>query len=659
MFKKFFVFLFLAIGLIGSAFAGIPARAQTLVAPYAGAPECSHDPTVWHGLWDFERGCHYDHQHGDDPHSVDGLFGTAFLEDTGGELQMFYQPAPVNDIDYRRKHFGLFWMVRQGETCYSQFGDGCVTDFRAQVHMIPDPMDNYRLNPDGTVQSASYHVYRVEARVCDEANPTVCGIIRIGGRQYLGDIMVDEQVIIDNPEPVDLFGTRTSRPFSLNYWGPAPGNKNVTTWYPVSPGALARISVEIRDVYAAINPQDLTDTTLLGGDASQLAPHIVGFGVPPKLRSTFDPDGDGIFNLSGWLNVDGFINRACTATGPGCIPFEFTNVPDRQYQYRGTEREYDIKLGGQSSGWIEYPGLALPFVLNGQSQPTSTPVPPTATAVPPTATSVPPTVTPVPPTSTPYPSPTASPTATAYPSPTQEPTVTPASGFVVDHTNLELFYSIPRQVVAQASQMTMAFADRSVGSNISDGLTCLSYSSVPAAPNHCKRPNVETAEFTPDAAYYRELWDFVDAGTWNLYPGLDLSGYQVIGYMPNYLELPDDRLSSKFDSYIDVATAHADGQQVILYTSSLSRLTGTEYSTAFNNDVRAWAAQNGAVLVDIADILSHRPDGSECLLNGNPIICETYTSEVNGGHLGTPSAGKIRVAKAIWIAMAHIAGWTP
>ena len=38
---------------------------------------------------------------------------------------------------------------------------------------------------------------------------------------------------------------------------------------------------------------------------------------------------------------------------------------------------------------------------------------------------------------------------------------------------------------------------------------------------------------------------------------------------------------------------------------------------------------------------------------------EHYTTELDGGHLGSVSGGKIRAAKAFWIVMARLAGWTP
>ena len=47
------------------------------------------------------------------------------------------------------------------------------------------------------------------------------------------------------------------------------------------------------------------------------------------------------------------------------------------------------------------------------------------------------------------------------------------------------------------------------------------------------------------------------------------------------------------------------------------------------------------------------------MLQGYEIICSEYTTEASGGHLGSVSAGKIRVAKAIWVMLAQIAGWQP
>jgi hypothetical protein len=89
--------------------------------------------------------------------------------------------------------------------------------------------------------------------------------------------------------------------------------------------------------------------------------------------------------------------------------------------------------------------------------------------------------------------------------------------------------------------------------------------------------------------------------------------------------------------------------------------------------MRDYARVHDLVLFDVADILSHDPAGNPCYDNRDgvayldedhpddnldiPAICPQYTTETEGGHLGSISAGGIRVAKAFWVLMARIAGW--
>jgi hypothetical protein len=96
--------------------------------------------------------------------------------------------------------------------------------------------------------------------------------------------------------------------------------------------------------------------------------------------------------------------------------------------------------------------------------------------------------------------------------------------------------------------------------------------------------------------------------------------------------------------------------------------------------MRQYVATHGGVLFDVADIESHDPYGAPCYDNrdgvpyyrlgslrenypndgvNQPAICQHYTSEHDGGHLGAPSAGGIRLAKGLMVLMARIAGWTP
>lgn len=362
--------LMLALGLLALTGLLSPAAgAQTgPVTPYPDAPACpAHDPLAWHGLWDATRGCHYNHHHGDDPRTVDGIFGMDWLNVTGGEMQMWWQPAGVNPVDTARKHNALFWLVRSGEPCVSQFGTGCITDFRAQVHALPSPVDQYRLDPATGQMGGSFHVARIEARVCLLSDPNACGIVRLAGRQYLGDVLVDGQVLWNFPDPRELFNSRTPRPVSLNYW--SLGQRSFSTWYPVMPSGLLRIAVEFGDVWSAVNPADPTAVELLGGanNASNLQPHVIGIDIAARHVARLDPDQDGLVDYQGYVDVNGFFQDGCPAAGPNCIPVSYESVPippaqsgRSGYQYRGVAREYDVLFNRSSSGWLIYPDSSVP-----------------------------------------------------------------------------------------------------------------------------------------------------------------------------------------------------------------------------------------------------------------------------------------------------------
>lgn len=125
--------------------------------------------------------------------------------------------------------------------------------------------------------------------------------------------------------------------------------------------------------------------------------------------------------------------------------------------------------------------------------------------------------------------------------------------------------------------------------------------------------------------------------------------------------------------------AQNPGKIFIYWTSSLARGIGSAESTAFNDQMRQYAIVNQKPLFDVADILSYDPAGMPCYDNRDGVeycgvngcenhsddginelaICQAYTTELEGGHLGSVSGGKIQLAKAFWVLMAQIAGWEP
>lgn len=319
------------------------------------------------------------------------------------------------------------------------------------------------------------------------------------------------------------------------------------------------------------------------------------------------------------------------------------------------------------------------------------------------------------PTATPEPTATETATATAVaptpaPSPTSQPL--PPGQIVVDRHSVALFPHIPDEYIRAASALRMLYIDLSVGQNINEALDCLSRPDSQSAPNHCVRhEHPADPAFSVDPAvihwsrpggYDRSNWQFrpyegADCGYWYGKVGCYLemvapvmSQYDVVSHQLTYGEVaagssivdqpggffydnPD-----RFDVYDEEAFEAQHPDKIFIYwTTSLARAVGTAESDAFNEQMRQYALENGKILFDVADILSHDPEGNPCYDNRDGIpydngnnaenhpddgfdhlaICPHYTTEVEGGHLGSVSAGKIRVAKAFWVLMAQIAGW--
>jgi len=287
----------------------------------------------------------------------------------------------------------------------------------------------------------------------------------------------------------------------------------------------------------------------------------------------------------------------------------------------------------------------------------------------------------------------------------------PEGPIVVDHTSVALFEQIPETYLQAAANLRMFFMDRSVGGNIDGGLDCLAYASDEVAPNYCVRHEHVVPAFSVSPSelnwarsggYDRSRWVYQywpesGCGEWYDKVGCFMSvldpiiqQYDVVSFQFSYLEVgeastiedqPGGYLwnnPSRLDVFDQEAYEAAHPNQVFIYwTTSLSRGIGTDEATAFNDQMRQYAIANGHPLFDVADIVSHDPQGNPCYDNRDGVpydngnqsenypndgqntlaICQHYTTEVDGGHLGSVSAGAIRVAKAFWVLMARIAGW--
>lgn len=291
--------------------------------------------------------------------------------------------------------------------------------------------------------------------------------------------------------------------------------------------------------------------------------------------------------------------------------------------------------------------------------------------------------------------PTATPMPTYGPTPTFGPTAVPHKDtLIIDHESVALYDQIPAQYLRAAENLRVLYRDRSVGDNISQGLSCLAASNWASSLSHCRRDyvdssltdwktfttrdsNIPSAILFPGGNNRNNIEVILREGTWeedlsdfiSAFPSYT-SSKDIITFQHNYLHVQSPSTIDEvyFDRNYDGTNIYDlaalenqyPNKTYIYWTTSLSRLIGTTDSQSFNDQMRNWASENGKILFDVADIESYTPENQPCRnAQGYEILCKRYTTETDGGHLGSVSAGKIRIAKAMWVMLAQIAGWNP
>lgn len=88
------------------------------IVAYPAAPVCpdggeAHDNSLFHTLWDSSRGCHYDHEHGQDPFTpeVAAAFPGFDLLTLLGGVEIGH-PNPSGPMENTHKHGGFKWNVQ-------------------------------------------------------------------------------------------------------------------------------------------------------------------------------------------------------------------------------------------------------------------------------------------------------------------------------------------------------------------------------------------------------------------------------------------------------------------------------------------------------------------------------------------------------------------
>ena len=301
-----------------------------------------HDRRAWHSLVDAETGCHFDHEHKDDPREVADTLGPVGALSRLREIALPWTFDRGGDPS-TRPHEGWGWIVRRDLECDSRFTDGCLTDFRVQVHAV-------MASPGATRR---FHPFSLEARACLETDPDRCGVIRTGGWGDFGHLEVDGRHVPlpDDPERLGAGGRRIH--------SVERGDPNVGTWF--GRHALATVAFQTNRMWGLIMPDRPFDLhlfcpdALCGNNASTLQAHAIGFMVPEYL----DDDRDGLVSYMGFTDRHGEIVEGCNQVGIDCVPLELLDMPVGAFEYRDDSRgwlqgtDHDTSPANQS--WIRYP----------------------------------------------------------------------------------------------------------------------------------------------------------------------------------------------------------------------------------------------------------------------------------------------------------------
>jgi hypothetical protein len=343
--------------------------------PYPDAPLCeNNNPEKWHGLWDENMGCHYDHEHKHNPNELNNIFGQpgAWFGNPGQEISYSWQtfvgangnypewsgiPAHLENV---AKHNNYGWIVRKD---IPQYASQWICNFREQFHAVSAA-------PGTTTR---FHSFSLEVQICTSQGDT---IIQTGGWIDFGNLEVDGNVVV-LPGESDAVGDTGRR--RIHFFDPPIPE---FFWYGrfnrpnIQPGILGSTGFALAtgDAWDVVNPQNPTVNTFFCPDflcdknGSTIQAHFVQVQLPNG-------------NFDGYTDRYGLQNEDCIEVGLDCVPtiIQGTHSP-AIIQYRGDAHlneptkglvDFDIYFdannewcqfegvnvptGCESSGWIQFP----------------------------------------------------------------------------------------------------------------------------------------------------------------------------------------------------------------------------------------------------------------------------------------------------------------
>jgi hypothetical protein len=336
-----------------------------------GVPLCTdHTPTMWHPLVKKNDGrilCTYGHEHHDNPHDVDDVFGPPAAW-WGGTQEISYPWQTYNATtgvqENVAKHEGYKYFVAENQPCIPASGtsgvDGCFRAWRIQVHAMGHASDAV----------TRFHSYAMEALV--QAPDGTQGIIRHTGWIDTGHLALQAtgvpngQVCPDLPTNPQTFtcGSGVKRSHSgANTPPPAVGhNTFFANWYATQ--QYAQVATHIEE-WGPIDYQNPNNQLYFGGTAnnSRGRPELMSVDLRQGRWNPYK-DVQGRVTFSGYSDRNGLVlTQPCAPLGPDCTPFSIEGVEAYGYQWSANvggagalvDHDHDVMSPTTGRSLIVYP----------------------------------------------------------------------------------------------------------------------------------------------------------------------------------------------------------------------------------------------------------------------------------------------------------------
>lgn len=385
------------------------------IQPYPSAPLCpdsgeAHDNNLFHTLWDGERGCHYDHEHGQDPFISDvaDTFPGFDLRELIGGVGVGHT-NPSSPMENTHKHGGYKWEVTLSHSAGCVGGEGATVGVDAaviQYHHFGDYSIEFEARNHSTVALM---------RQCLSENPTDYGYMFVNQLQDYGQRVAPYQgMVLSYPDsPVPSYGSGLKPYFTIDcIGGIAPCNKYPdyqdfleravsadTLWVsePLhlqeSGSPLFGLLFKARDTYQVLDWRDqeypFTFLWLCSSDGGSTYDPVgcrfnsttsrvqqVAGTIPEAWDNMrgFDTDSRaGRITAAGFVTRFGTLNPDCSAPGQDCYPIKLDQAfvgrygslfynkaqtaspisqPERDIYFCGDQVCLEGAVGAVPSGWI-------------------------------------------------------------------------------------------------------------------------------------------------------------------------------------------------------------------------------------------------------------------------------------------------------------------